>query len=285
MKRMVTVLMTTMMLTGACQPPNTPAAAVTDGSVGHPCDRGRDLSADDARPWEAKWSKIEAARASGGVGEGTESCALAKEFVATCPRWSPQINEVYASACAAKRREVVAAKEEPGKPGCPAAWMTTSTAGKIVREEMDRKMRRDPRLDLASAKDPNDARRVINEVKYIDMKNYRCDDEDAAKEFEPIVEKWAADTEAAIDEEIKCRASEECRARRIANQICATMIDKKEAQQQIATERANPGGVVSLRTLHDLGERVQYDDASISSLKRDYASLAKKPFTEAACSR
>ncbi|MBX3203343.1 MAG: hypothetical protein KF850_39720 [Labilithrix sp.] len=63
------------------------------------------------------------------------------------------------------------------------------------------------------------------------------------------------------------------------------MADKKEAQQQIAAERANPSGVVGLRTLHDLGERVQYDDASIGSLKRDYQSLAKKPFTEAACSR
>ena len=100
---------------------------------------------------------------------------------------------------------------------------------------------------------------------------------------EERVDKWAADVEAKLAIELTCRASGECMARRVGPQICQPLADRREALQQIAAERANPAGVVSLTTLHDLGERVQIDNGMITRLKAQYVSLVHRAFNEASC--
>jgi len=52
---------------------------------------------------------------------------------------------------------------------------------------------------------------------------------------------------------------------------------------EIAQERRNPGGVVDLNALHDLGQRIQDIDAGLPGLKADYKAAAHKPFGEALC--
>ena len=75
------------------------------------------------------------------------------------------------------------------------------------------------------------------------------------------------------------------RGARIAEQLCPTLVDRRETAAQIAAERRSPGGVVNLSTLHDPGEKLQYNDAMIAKLSAEYTAAAKAPFTELARSR
>jgi len=100
---------------------------------------------------------------------------------------------------------------------------------------------------------------------------------------EERVDKWAADVEANLATEQACRASGECMAQRVGPQVCPLLADRDDARRQIAAERANPAGVVSLSTLHDLGEKLQYANDTIAKLKAQYAKLAKRAFNEGAC--
>jgi hypothetical protein len=59
------------------------------------------------------------------------------------------------------------------------------------------------------------------------------------------------------------------------------MTDRQEAKRQIAHEKSNPGGVVDLVMLHDLGERMQMDDNNIANLKSQYLATAHRPFNGA----
>jgi hypothetical protein len=74
-------------------------------------------------------------------------------------------------------------------------------------------------------------------------------------------------------------------ANRLTPQLCEAIRDRKSAVDGMATEKRNPSGYVDVRLLHDLGQRVQDDDATIAELKADYAKLAHKPFSEASCSK
>jgi hypothetical protein len=279
------VMLTVMLV--ACTPPaagpGDPPTQKSAGTSQRSCDRGRVLSDDQAREWERKWAQVEAARKdSASAGQGSPACSTIREFVSSCPGWIGEVSTAYGELCraASVRTLPSASPSAPQKEGCPAAWIATKEAGRVIRPDIDALLRGD--LGLSGLKDPNDARGAIGRMKS-QMKLYHCYDEDAAKELDPCVEKWVTDTGSAIDEEIKCRASDECRARRIAASICATIADKREAQQQMATERRNPGGVVDLQVLHDLGERIQIDDGNITKLRADYAGLAKKTFSEALC--
>lgn len=113
----------------------------------------------------------------------------------------------------------------------------------------------------------------------------RCYDIEAANATSAEVETWAKAMEKAVSEEETCRATPACMGARIAGQLCPILVDRRETAAQIAAERRNPGGVVNLATLHDLGEKLQYADAMVAKLKSEYATAAKKPFTEGACSR
>ncbi len=96
---------------------------------------------------------------------------------------------------------------------------------------------------------------------------------------------WAATVTKAIADEDACRATPSCMAPRIAAQLCSVLADRRDAREQIAAERRNPGGVVDLRFLHDMGQRVQGDDETIAGLRTKYAALTRQPFSETACAK
>ena len=109
------------------------------------------------------------------------------------------------------------------------------------------------------------------------------------------VNDWANKLEQSVAEERKCRATPACMRQRkmdieraeaaeVVEQLCPIIADRREAFQQIAAEKQNPGGVVNLVTLHDLGERIQVDDSNIAKLKSQYTAVAHRPFN-GACPR
>lgn len=236
------------------------------------CVAGKPLDSSTRRDRTYHWKLILDARSNPNNGLLESACRFARDFDAHCSAWDPDTKKIAGEVCELAAKTCA--------PSMTASEKRAAAPG--ARQGVEAEMRTD--LGLGGLIDPTSVRPRIAEVKRI-ARLAQCYDPEGTVGLAATVDAWADETEKAIQEEISCRASDECRARRIANQVCATMADKKEAQQQIATEKRNPGGVVSLRTLHDLGERVQYDDATIANLKTDYRSLAKKPFSEAACSR
>lgn len=97
------------------------------------------------------------------------------------------------------------------------------------------------------------------------------------------VDGFEKDFLGALSSEEKCRSTPACVGARIAINFCNDVHDRKVALQEIATEKANPGGVVDLRRLHSLGERIQADDAAIANERAAYLKSVKRPLTEAAC--
>jgi len=49
-------------------------------------------------------------------------------------------------------------------------------------------------------------------------------------------------------------------------------------QERIRIEKANPGGVIDLAELHDDGEIIQRDQATLASKKSEYQKLTHKSF-------
>lgn len=138
-------------------------------------------------------------------------------------------------------------------------------------------------LRLAEA-DLTDVRKLIVEARAL-PDGITCFDAEAAKTTSAEVEQWATSLEGQIAEEEKCRATPACMDARIAEQLCPVLDERRETAAAITTEKRNPAGVVNLATLHDLGQKLQYEDAMIARLKSEYAVAAKKLFTSAACSR
>lgn len=132
--------------------------------------------------------------------------------------------------------------------------------------------------------DLSDVRKLIAEARALPA-GITCFDADAAKTTIAEVETWATSLESQIAEEEKCRASPACMGARVAEQLCPVIEERRETAAAITTEKRNPAGVVNLATLHDLGEKLQYEDSMITRLKAEYAAAAKKPFTSSACSR
>lgn len=105
-----------------------------------------------------------------------------------------------------------------------------------------------------------------------------------------VVDKIAAqvdglekDAQEALAKESKCRSTPACLGPRIAVNFCRDTRERAETVRAIATERANPGGVVDLVRLHTLGEKVQAYDAAIADEKAAYLKNVKRPLTEASC--
>jgi hypothetical protein len=116
-----------------------------------------------------------------------------------------------------------------------------------------------------------------------ELESHRCYDEAQIAELAPLVDQASALLEKRIATETACRASRPCMATRAAAEACARVAQRLALKAAIATERANPGGVVDLVKLHDLGQQVQLAEGSISDAKSRYAKLAGKPFVEALC--
>ena len=253
---------------------NTPnAVAELCQERGHEaCVAGTKLDAQTRRDRAIKWARVMAVKARPeGNGSLHVACGFAQDFAANCPAWDPNAKTIATEICTVAGKDCA--------PGMDASAKKASAP--IIRPEIEGALRRD--LGLPGMKDPNDAKKAIAATRS-QMNLYKCYDPEGAPALEAQVDKWAEATEAAIVEEINCRASDACMARRIALNICATIADKREAAQMIAAERRNPGGVVDLHRLHGLGERIQVDDATIARLKTEYAGRSGgKAFGEALC--
>ena len=237
------------------------------------CERGKKLTKLEHRQREEAWVRVIQVRGRAQPVDPPQleyACRTAKDFAQNCTDWDSDTKKVAKELCEESARDCAPLLDAKAK----------KVSAGMIRPEIESLMRMD--LAIESLTDPNTAKKAI-ETGRKKVVAYKCYAPDAGPALEEKFDAWADKVEQEISEEIKCRASEACRARRIANSICGTIEDKKEALQMIARERKNPGHVVNLRTLHDLGERVQADDASIAESKRDYMSLAKKPFTEALC--
>jgi hypothetical protein len=115
------------------------------------------------------------------------------------------------------------------------------------------------------------------------VEDLRCFDEDAAIKAKATVDAWATGVEKAVADEDACQASAACMGARAAVPVCNAIRDRRTYVNEIAQERRNPGGVVDLNALHDLGQRIQDIDAGLPGLKADYKAAAHKPFGEALC--
>jgi hypothetical protein len=130
---------------------------------------------------------------------------------------------------------------------------------------------------------PSDARTSVVEPMTALVTELRCDAPDAAAKLQPAIDGWMAGIEKQIADEEKCRKTPKCMADRIAVPLCGTIADRRDATQQLAKEKGNPSGVVDLSVLHDLGQRIQEDNAAIADLKKQYASITHRAFNETLC--
>jgi hypothetical protein len=151
----------------------------------------------------------------------------------------------------------------------------------LHRQEIQKRTTKPLRLAEANL---DDVRKLIAETRPLPA-GITCFDPDAAKVTAGEVQAWATSLESQIAAEEKCRATPACMGARIAEQLCPILDERRETAAAISTERSNPAGVVNLATLHDLGQKLQYEDAMIARLKSEYATAAKRPFTTGACSR
>lgn len=151
----------------------------------------------------------------------------------------------------------------------------------VRRQEIQKRTTKTLRLAEANL---DDVRKLIAEACALPA-GITCFDPEAAKTTTAEVETWATSLEGQIAEEEKCRATPACMGARVAEQLCPVLDERRETAAAITTEKRNPAGVVNLATLHDLGQKLQYEDAMIARLKSEYAAAAKKPFTAGACSR
>ena len=109
---------------------------------------------------------------------------------------------------------------------------------------------------------------------------------------------WAEEEDAAIDREAACRAAPQCLTDRAAERAaaqakafldkttqdtCTLVHQRAAATKDIATEYANPTGVVSLTTLHERGAEIQSIDARLPGMKAQYVKAAHKPFVATVC--
>jgi hypothetical protein len=243
------------------------------------CQPHQHLQPSDRRLIDSEWGEVQAVRQAKGWDFRarfpnttlTSACKTATDLASNCPAWDPDVQKAQAEVCDLAAKDC-APDMEPG---------TRRAAAPTYKGDLDSLLRMDP--GLSSMNDPNDARKMIEQAR-AKLKLVRCYDDINGAQLEDHVNAWASALETAIGEELKCRASVECMAVRVWSQICATMADRREAQQQIATERSNPGGAVNLVTLHDLGERIQIDNGNIANLKTQYTAMVHRGFN-GACPR
>lgn len=88
-----------------------------------------------------------------------------------------------------------------------------------------------------------------------------------------------AQWEKSIADEETCRGTDAC----VAARVCAVLADRDAVAKAIAKEKANPGGVVDLVLLHDLGRQLQDDNAAIPELKAQFQRARAKVFSERMC--
>jgi len=254
----------------------SPAGSVTPPTSRVACVVGRHLSGPDRRDRTFHWDLIQAARQGVKSGQGlslSAACQFAKDFADNCPAWDPDVATVKEEVC-------THAEADPCADVGNWAESTKRASASMMRGQLATHLKP---VDVSVLDDPNDARRALPQVRKT-AGLLRCYDPSAAAEVDEQVSRWSAALDAAIAQELTCRASPECLAQRVGGQICGVLADRREAVVTMAREKSNPGGVVALVTLHDLGEKIQFDDARLGQLRANYTALAHRAFSDGTCS-
>ncbi len=111
----------------------------------------------------------------------------------------------------------------------------------------------------------------------------------AVKLGRPAPDWTAADAALAtiIQKELACRVDAKCLADRqtaaLSTEICGHIVAIRALTARIATEKANPSGVVSLSDLHSSGEDIQAHQAQMAAAKVRYSTAAGKAFDASVC--
>jgi hypothetical protein len=110
---------------------------------------------------------------------------------------------------------------------------------------------------------------------------------DLAVPMDPSITNQVMQTTDAVTKEKTCRVTPQCmtdrQAKALRDDMCADLAEIRSMQERIRIEKANPSGVVDLKSLHDDGETIQRDQADLKSKGADYLKLTHKPFIQAMC--
>lgn len=112
------------------------------------------------------------------------------------------------------------------------------------------------------------------------VKRYQDPTRGVVQQASSVVEELRSEADRldqVIVAEVACRASDKC----MGDRMCALVADRRDVYRQIATEKANPAGVVDLVRLHTLGEEAQSVEATIKVMATWYQAARKKPWREA----
>ena len=213
----------------------------------------------------------------GGSGGGGGTIAAAPSIVQGPAIQEPNACAANLEACRASNPSLAARVEQQLAQSTTVEQATAAgikwrddmlEARRVAQAEQDQRLRCSRgQLDAC---DP--ATRAILEKQAADAAQQRQAMQAAqAAQARMVEEKQAADA--------ACQVTPSC----LADNICEYQAARAKAQRDIAVERANPGGVVDLATLHDLGQDIQTDSAAIASLKPQYAAYAHAQFNEATC--
>ena len=133
---------------------------------------------------------------------------------------------------------------------------------------------------------PETLRAIVTRVFAIRAEQGTADPDATAK-----TEQWVSAMQAAVVVEKACRVDKKCMAKRAAeeaeakfltdvvNPLCAADSSREEARAAIAREKANPGGVVDVTLLHDLGITIQNAEDEMKPLRPRYLAVRHHPFT------
>lgn len=111
--------------------------------------------------------------------------------------------------------------------------------------------------------------------------------ESVAPSSDEAARQLLAALDTAVVQEKACRNDKKCMAARAAKKAAAEFFDvvvgpmcqadqmRESAIQDMATERANPSGVVSLGRLHEDGGQIQAANAQLAALAPQYAKFRK----------
>lgn len=115
------------------------------------------------------------------------------------------------------------------------------------------------------------------------LEELKCLDPAAGATAQQTIDTWAVAVAKAVADENTCRATPACVGARIAVDLCTEISRRKGNFEEIAKEKRNPGGVVNLTYLHQLGEAIQDNDAKIKELRALYKDRTHATFADASC--
>jgi hypothetical protein len=108
-------------------------------------------------------------------------------------------------------------------------------------------------------------------------------DQTQVNETEKTLDALNVHMQKMIADEQACRVTPACMGPRVAAVACAWLAQRRDIMAAIATEKANPAGVVDVVKLHDYGQHAQQAGDAAADARRRYTAMMHKPFTEALC--